>query len=377
MRQYFKLGQKMSPAARKIYTEEKYTLCCKYNREKLAFAFFQSTFELFQSIFTLFFIRKIFSWFNQKVTKRDELFALSFILANQFFDIPFFLYYDFILEKKYGFNRKTLKVFFKDFFITLLLHNAIFTPLLFIIKFIVNTFPNFPLYLTLFMTAFRVFMIIIFPNFITPLYHKVTPLENIELKEKVEKLAEKVGFTINKIEVIDGSTRSSHSNAYFIGIFKAKRIVFYDTLLKQMTDDEILAVLCHELGHWHHNHVLLNTIIASIQTLIYSFFLKIFLGVKGDFKYGPNMVFYTIAMSVLALPSLLLFNSISRKFERQADAFAVKHKYGNHLISGLLKLATENMGSPVVDSLYSTISHSHPHITERIECIENEMKKQE
>lgn len=377
IRQISKLSQKISPSAKKLSTEEHFSLSCKYNKEKILFSIFQESFSALESIALLVTAEQIYKAFTTKVCKNDVLFMMLYIAFSMITNLPFGFYKDFVIEARYGFNKKTIGLFIQDFFLELSISSAILFPLLIAVKYIINNFPNFPIYITLLMTIFKVFLIIIYPNFITPLYNKVTQLENLVLKEKVEKMAQKVNFTIDRIEVIDGSKRSGHSNAYFIGIGKAKRIVFYDTILNQMNDDEILAVLCHELGHWHHSHILINSVISSVLIFVYSTAFKRYFGAKTAFKYNEKGVIFCVLASVFGIPMTFLMNYISRVFERQADRFAVKHGYGKHLISGLIKLSTENMGSPVVDSLYSAMVNSHPHITERIESIEQEMRKNE
>lgn len=377
LRQYFKLSSPITPAAKKVYTEEKFSLSCKYNKERLAFSISVQLYDLFITIGYIYVLEKAYTFFTSNICKYDEIFLSIYFFTFNILHIPFNLYSDFVIESKYGFNKKTLKLFVRDFIISSALNFAFSIPVMFIVKYLINNFPNFPFYVTGFTILLNIFMIIIYPRFITPLFYKVSSLEEGELKDRVNKLAGDINFTIDKIEVIDGSVRSSHSNAYFVGIFKAKRIVFFDTLLKQMSNDEILAVLCHELGHWYYNHILINMSLSTVQTFIYMFMVKICMGNKVEFKFDQKTVMFTIIVSSLSLPLSFLFKSLSRLFEKQADSFAVRKGYGKHLISGLMKLHTENMSAPIVDWLYSAIGYSHPHITERIECIENEMNKNE
>ena len=233
------------------------------------------------------------------------------------------------------------------------------------------------------MSITQLVMVVIYPVYIQPLFNKFTELEEGTLKEKITSLCKKIGFKASKVLVMDGSKRSSHSNAYFIGLFKEKRIVLYDTLKNQMDEDEILAVLCHEFGHWYKSHTLKLVFCALIQQLFYFWSTNQLL----NNEYFSKALFYqnepliiklmyvVYFLNIAEIPISLSNNVLSRSFEREADVYAVKQGYGKELSSALVKLSKENKGNLSPDSLYSTFYNSHPTVVERMQLIEDEMKK--
>jgi len=246
--------------------------------------------------------------------------------------------------------------------------------------------PYFYIWTWSFLLLFSLFMMTIYPNVIAPLFNKFTPLEEGELKNAIEKLAASIHFPLTKLFIVDGSKRSGHSNAYFYGFFKNKRIVLYDTLLQQMELKEIVAVLAHELGHWSSNHVLKMLIISEIHLFI-SFWLfgqitnwdAMYTSFGFDSK--PTIIglilFFQFIMSPVDHVLSFLMNILSRKFEFEADGFAVKLGYSSELRNGLIKLNAENMGNTNPDKWYSTYHYSHPPLLERLKAIGYKEKKTE
>jgi STE24 endopeptidase len=176
------------------------------------------------------------------------------------------LYSNFVVEERHGFNKLTLTTFITDIFKTLFLTAVVAMPVLAGFLKVINwAGENFTFYVFIFMVVFQLFFIIIFPIFIQPFFNKFTPLEQGSLKSKIDGLASKLSFPLTKIFVVDGSKRSNHSNAYFFGFFRNKRIVLFDTLIEKNTEDEIEAVLAHELGHWFYSHTFQNLIIAQMH----------------------------------------------------------------------------------------------------------------
>ncbi|MBA0652695.1 hypothetical protein Goklo_019931 [Gossypium klotzschianum] len=246
-------------------------------------------------------------------------------------------------------SQQTIWLFFRDLIKGICLAIVLGPPIVSAIIVIVqNGGPYLAIYLWAFMFVLSLVMMTIYPVLIAPLFNKFTPLPEGELRLKIEKLASSLKFPLKKLFVVDGSTRSSHSNAYMYGFFKNKRIVLYDTLIQQCkNDEEIVAVIAHELGHWKLNHTMYS--------------------------------FIAVQHTVIPLQHLVSFglNLVSRSFEFQADAFAKKLGYGSALRAGLVKLQEENLSAMNTDPWYSAYHYSHPPLVERLAAIDAADKKEE
>jgi len=247
---------------------------------------------------------------------------------------------------------------------------------------------TFYLYLWAFVQVLVFVFMWIWPTFIAPLFNKYEPLKDEELKGKIDALAAELDFPLKKLFEVDGSKRSSHSNAYFFGFWKNKRIVLYDTLLKQ-SHDEILAILCHEMGHWKFNHINMNLLIMSVHMFVLFFsYGQVMYSPWGDkiitdFQYssGTDSVIISLSLfSAIISPIETVVNRfvimLSRKNEFQADSFASIMGRGSDLITALKVVNKENKGDLNPDPLYAWYHFSHPTLTERIEHIQEEDKKQ-
>eukprot|EP00948_MAST-09A_sp_MAST-9A-sp1_P003267 g3267.t1 len=381
-----------------------------YTRDKLVFGWIRDSFNIcFALAVTLFGIEP-FLWnycWNLVVIERESWPFFAFILNMALMAIfqlivslPFNLYSTFVIEERHGFNKSTLGLFLKDLLIGFVLNIVITAPLLWVLGAIYEYFgggTNFFLGAWLgLILPFSLFMMHVYPNYIQPLYNKYEELPQSELRTKIEKLAASINFPLTKLFVVDGSKRSAHSNAYMFGFFKDKRIVLYDTLIKQMkSDDEILAVLAHELGHWYLNHTLCNFFIGQAQIAVMLYLFTHFVddaSMYTSFGYDSSLissskygVYGTIIGLSLFTESVMapinfilrfLMNLLTRRFEYQADAFATsKLNYGTALKSGLLRISLENLGVLSVDSLYSVYAHSHPHLVERLTTITSLIKQ--
>ena len=232
-------------------------------------------------------------------------------------------------------------------------------------------------YLWGFVFVVGVFLVTLKPVLIDPLFNSFEPLPEGEIRERVERLARRVSFPLSKLFVVDGSKRSSHSNAYFFGLIE-KRIVIFDTLLQNVDADQAEAVIAHELGHWSCGHTRSNVLIGQV-------YFGIFIYLAVQLMYSPELftsfgfpavtppviglMLFSYTFSPLDALISFLMNCLSRHFEYQADAFAVSLGYGRHLASGLVRMSSENLGNLNPDCLYSIYHHSHPTIVERLEHI--------
>ena len=303
-------------------------------------------------------------------------FIVSIMLIASLIDLPFSIYRNFILEQKFGFNRMTLLTFMIDLVKELLLTLVVSIPLIFAILYLMDAMGNYWwLYVWLTISIFTVIMMWIYPTFIAPIFNKFAPLENNTLRARIDNLLQRTGFKNDGIFVMDGSKRSSHGNAYFTGLGKNKRIVFFDTLLNGMEDREVEAILAHELGHFHHKHIR-QRMISSFVFSLASLALLGYLINQSWFFFGlgislPSnhaaLVIFSLILPVFSFFITPLSNLISRKHEFQADAFAARHTDANDLISSLVKLYRENSSSLSPDKYYSAFHDTHPSATLRIE----------
>lgn len=329
------------------------------------------------------------------------LFILNTI--GVFKSMPFKIYSTFFLEEKHGFNKQTVPFFIKDQIKAYILSQVIMIPILAGIVYIVKWGGDyFFVYLWLFTFVVSLLLLTIYPIVIAPLFDKYTPLEEGPLKIAIEKLAASLQFPLTKLYVVEGSKRSAHSNAYFYGWWRSKRIVLFDTLLlnkgkkdlselkedeqgKGCDDNEIVAVLGHELGHWQLGHMTKNIIISQVNVFVmFAVFGYLF---KADPLYRaigfhsgtqPILVGLLIILQYLMAPvnALIGFGMtvLSRRFEYQADEFAVKLGYAYDLGKALIKLHVDNLGFPVYDWMYSTWYHSHPTLLQRLNRLHKKEK---
>lgn len=222
--------------------------------------------------------------------QRGLVFLLLEYIRSKVIDIPFSLYHSFIIEERHGFNKKTFRLFLKDEILGFLISLILVPIVLFVYIYLVeNGGQYFYIYVEAFLIVFIFIMMWIYPNLIAPLFNKFEELEkdNKDLKQAIDELAFSIKFPLKKIYVMDGSIRSAHSNAYFYGFGSNKRIVLFDTLLKQLNQNEIVSVMGHELGHWKMNHITKNLILIIAKTLVYMYIFGFFLNEKGLFaSYG-------------------------------------------------------------------------------------------
>ncbi|KAJ3072171.1 CAAX prenyl protease 1 [Podochytrium sp. JEL0797] len=310
---------------------------------------------------------------------RSIVFVIISLLSSSLIDVPFSLYKNFVIEERYGFNKSTLSLFFVDKTKELFLTTAISAPLVAgLLRVIQWGGDKFFYYVWIFMLSFQVTLILIFPTVIAPWFNKFTPLEDGELKTQIGELAKRVKFPLTKIFVIDGSTRSSHSNAYFTGLFKDKRIVLYDTLLQHQTNPEILAVLAHELGHWQKSHILAKLAISQLQLFLVFYTFSHFIhsspmytafGFPNEHPVMIGLVLFSYIYQPIDSLSSFLSNYVSRVHEFEADTYAKRLGYAEQLKSGLIKLHSKNLGNLIPDPWYSAWHYSHPPLVERLAAI--------
>lgn len=357
------------------------------------FNFFKETFSIISSTAVIYTGILAIVWkYSEGLNKWQGEVGISciwiFLLttASTIIEIPFSIYYSFVLEEKYDFNKMTAKFFAWDKFKGYVLGQILTLPIsalsIVIIKYGGDWFF---LWLWITVSIIALILAIIYPSVIAPIFDKFTPLPEGELRTSIENLAAELKFPLKQLYVIEGSKRSSHSNAYFYGFFKSKQIVLFDTLLEKpesggCNNEEILAILSHELGHWNHMHVIKNLFIVEVNLfLMFTFFSVIFrypllYKAVGFENSQPILAGLLIVMQYVMIPynNIIQFiqTCLSRRFEYQADEFAVKLNKGDHLKRALIQLNKDNLGFPFYDRLYSAWYHSHPPLLERLEAID-------
>lgn len=367
-----------------FYNDEKYEKSQAYLKENTKFGFFTSTFSLvvivllilnggFNFIDSL--IRK--AGFNDIVT--GLIFFFTLMVLNSIISMPFSIYKTFYIEEKYGFNKTTAKTFILDLVKSFFLMIVIGTPLLMVVLWFFETTGKLaPLYVWLFIIVFQIILLFIAPILIMPLFNKYTPLEDGELREKISEYAKKEGFKMKGVFKMDGSKRSTKSNAFFTGFGSSKRIVLFDTLIEKHTPDELLGIIAHEMGHYKLKHIL-KMIISSIFDLgltlfILSFFLKnhsLFDAFKMEYvSIYASLLFFGFIYSPISTLISLFSNYFSRKHEYEADKYAVDTtNLGNEFISGLKKLSVDNLSNLTPHKLKVFVEYSHPPVLDRISAI--------
>lgn len=302
-------------------------------------------------------------------------FILSVNLIMALIDLPFTAWSTFVIEQKHGFNRTTLSTWLLDMVKTSALMLALGVPLLAAILWLMDQAGSYWwLYAWLLWSGFTLFMMWAFPTFIAPIFNKFSPLDDEALKSRIDKLLQRCGFKSEGVFVVDGSKRSAHGNAYFTGFGANKRIVFYDTLLESLNEDEIEAVLAHELGHYKRNHIR-KLILMSLSMSLGGFALLAWLmnsgWFYGAFGISQPSAYIALMLFMMILPVFTFFisplsSALSRKHEFEADDFAREQSNWRDLVSALVKMYRENASTLTPDPLHSAFYDSHPPASIRI-----------
>ncbi len=363
-----------------VYNKEEYTKSQAYKKENYKFSLITSGFTILLTL--AFFIFKGFAWIDQiarSYTDNEILITLIFfgiiMLASDIISTPLSYYQNFVIEEKYGFNKSSKKLFFTDklkgWFLSILIGGGI---LALIVWFYQKTGDNFWIYTWLFIAVFSIFMTLFYSSLIVPLFNKQTPLEKGELRSQIEDFANKVGFKLDNIFVIDGSKRSTKANAYFSGFGPKKRIVLYDTLINDLDNDEIVGVLAHEIGHYKKKHVFINMLLSILLTgftlyilslLINNSLLSQALSVeKPSFHIG--LIAFGVLYSPISELTGIIMNYISRKFEYQADDYAKEKYNADSLISSLKKLSKNSLSNLTPHKANVFVHYSHPSLLQRV-----------
>jgi STE24 endopeptidase len=310
----------------------------------------------------------------------------AFVVISAAIDLPVTLYQTFVIEQRFGFNKMTPALWLADLAKSALVGTLIGLPVAALILWLMGAAgPLWWLWAWCFWMGFNLLLMVIYPTFIAPLFNKFQPLADESLKARVTALMQRCGFAAKGLFVMDGSRRSAHANAYFTGFGAAKRVVFYDTLLRQLSPGEVEAVLAHELGHFKHRHILKRVVslfalslagFALLGWLSTQVWFYTGLGVRPNISLdlavapAPNdalaLLLFLLAVPVFTLFIAPLFAQLSRRHEFEADAYAVAQANGGDLATALLKLYEDNASTLTPDPVYVKFYYSHPPATERL-----------
>ncbi|NOZ67733.1 MAG: M48 family metallopeptidase [Deferribacteres bacterium] len=354
-----------------------------YNIEHTKFDLIAS---VFNNIVFLIFIFVLLDIYNSWIMSLNLPFILSglvfFLLlsyADTVISMPFSLYSTFRIENRYGFNTMTFRLWVADTVKSLVISTILMGLLTAVGLFIVLKSPEmWWLWVWCFFLVFGIFIMYIAPYVIEPLFHKFTPIEDEELEGGIRSLMQKAGIKVSRIFRMDASKRTTHTNAYFTGIGRVKRIILYDTLIEKMNRDEILAVLAHEAGHWKKRHLLKHIVVTEAVALIAIY--AAYLLLQGDFltelfsikesSFFAKVVIVGFIGSIVSFPLTPVFHYFSRRHENEADRFSYELT-GNAagMISALVKLSKDNLSNLHPHPLYALFHYSHPPVLERIRRI--------
>jgi STE24 endopeptidase len=381
-------GKELPALLKGIFDEQKYSQQQAYLKVNYRFGFWSSGFNFLILLLMLFLSG--FAWVNNitaSLSSNPVWWALLFfgliMLTAGILNLPWSVYDTFIIEQKFGFNKTTPRTFIFDLIKSLLLAVIVGGGLMALIIWIYGkTESYFWLLAWGIVTLFSLFMAMFYSNLIVPLFNKQIPLPEGELRSTIQDFAQKVGFKLDNIFIINGSKRSSKGNAYFSGLGPKKRIVLYDTLIEELTVNELVAVLAHEIGHFKKKHVLIGLVIGLFQTGVLLFLFSLFvknrllsmaLGVtEPNFHIG--MVAFGLLYSPVSLVTGLMVNMMSRRNEFIADQFAAENYDPAALSSALKKLSVQNLSNMTPHPLYVFFHYSHPPLLARLESLKKKTR---
>ena len=309
---------------------------------------------------------------------QSGVFFLTLFILNSIISIPFSYYNTFVIEEKFGFNKTTKLTFFIDIIKSTLLSFFIGGILLFLALYLYeNLNDGFWLWLWIGLSLLMILINMFYADLIVPIFNKLTPLDDGELRNKIEKYSKDVGYLLKNIYVIDGSKRSTKANAFFSGLGPRKTIALYDTLIEKHTENELVAVLAHEVGHFKKKHIFSGLIMSIIQIGIMSFFFELCLklpeisialgGLESSFHLG--LVGFSIIFSPISILSGIIMNYNSRKNEFEADAYAKETFNGEDLSLALKKLSVDSLSNIYPHPLYVFFHYSHPPLIQRLRAL--------
>jgi STE24 endopeptidase len=369
-----------------FYDVDTYKKAQKYHlhQDKLAFVTETFNFLILLTVIITGFFGVLNNWVvscNNSYIMQALLFFGIIFFASDIINLPFSIYDTFILEEKYGFNRTSIKTFIldklKSYILIILIGGVLLSLLIWIITI---TGSSFWMYAFIVLTVFTLLMNFFYGSLIIPLFNKLTPLEDGELRNAIQEYAGRIGFPLSNIYVIDGSKRSSKSNAFFTGFGRKKKIILYDTLIAKHSTSELIGILAHEIGHFKKKHVMIGLFISSLEMLLMFFVMSRFIFNKDlslafgseSFALHINMIAFVILYQPVSLILGLWGNQLSRKHEFEADTFAVKTTENSELGNALIRLSVDQLSNLTPHPLYVFFNYSHPPLLQRLSNIKDQ-----
>jgi STE24 endopeptidase len=377
------LRNEIPPEIATFYNQEKYLKSLAYQREQARFSFLTAAFGFLLSFSML--AAGGFGWidewlrpyFTNEITRALAFFG-AIMIASDLLTIPFQWYSTFVIEEKYGFNKTTPRTFIIDKLKGYALGAIVGGGLLALLIYLITTIgPNFWIWFGLIAAVFILVVNMFYTSLILPLFNKLTPLGEGELKTAIEEFARKVSFPLDNIFIMDGSKRSAKANAFFSGIGKKKKIVLYDTLITNHTTNELVAVLAHEVGHFKKKHIIWSYLISIVQvffilfvlsTMIFNENLSLALGGTQSALH-LNLIAFGILFSPISAITGLLMSLLSRKNEFEADAYARETYDGTALANALKKLSVDTLSNLYPHPWYVFFHYSHPPLLQRLNAL--------
>ena len=313
--------------------------------------------------------------FSDSTIIQSCIFFMIFHLLTTFLGMPFSYYSTFFIEEKYGFNKTTLKTFIVDKIKGLFISSLFIIVLTSLAIVSIEYFSTgFWIWLWIGLSLFMVFLNMFYADLIVPIFNKLTPLENGELRSKIESYSKKVGYSLKNIFVIDGSKRSTKANAFFSGLGPRKTIALYDTLIEKHTDEELVSVLAHEVGHFKKKHILVSMFLTILQLGIMCYLFELCMNMEviasslgsSKMNFHIGIIAFSFLYSPIALITGILMNILSRKNEYEADKFAKDTYNGNFLELALKKLSVDSLSNLYPHPLYVFVHYSHPPLLKRL-----------
>jgi STE24 endopeptidase len=379
------LSPKLPEEFRDVYDENEYARSQQYTRVRTRFGFVSGAFDL--GLMLVFWFAGGFNWLDAELRVLELgpiwtglLYIGALTAGMSVLTLPFSIYSTFVIEERFGFNRTTVKTFVVDMLKGALLGVLIGGPVLALVIWLFLSAGSIAwLYAWLAVTTFMIVMQYVAPTWIMPLFNKFTPLEDGPLRDEILRYAESVRFALKDLFVMDGSKRSSRSNAFFTGFGKNKRIVLYDTLIEKHGVEELTAVLAHEIGHYRKKHIIIGLLISIFETGVMFFMLSLFISQEAlaqaffmeHVSIYAGLVFFGMLYSPVSFLLSIGMNALSRKHEFEADRYAVQTYRNPEAMTAALKtLSVSNLSNVTPHPVYVFLHYSHPPMLERLRHIE-------
>ena len=363
-----------------FYDSNKYQKAKNYKIERGKISLLNSSISFVITLLMLFFfgfglISEYAVSFSDSIIVQSCIFFMIFHLLTTFLGMPFSYYSTFFIEEKYGFNKTTLKTFIVDKIKGIFISSLFIIVLTSLAIVLIEYFSTgFWIWLWIGLSLFMVFLNMFYADLIVPIFNKLTPLENGELRSKIESYSKKVGYSLKNIFVIDGSKRSTKANAFFSGLGPRKTIALYDTLIEKHTDEELVSVLAHEVGHFKKKHILVSMFLTILQLGIICYLFELCMNMEviasslgsSKMNFHIGIIAFSFLYSPIGLITGILMNILSRKNEYEADKFAKDSYNGNFLELALKKLSVDSLSNLYPHPLYVFVHYSHPPLLKRL-----------